>query len=155
MDLSNIDRMELRQRIIELDKTRAVLLKAADDEYEGRTPSVNVEYDAEVERLLKAKNDVWDKASEAFKAGIAALDAKFPGLVKAATARDALDEHDNAPEYSEVNDFDAFNNVVCCVLSGLPILDNDLTVEDGDGRKALALLIPGWPKPAPNPVPDF
>ena len=44
-----------------------------------------------------------------------------------------------------VAEFDDDAKAVCCVLTGLPILDGDETIEDSEGRKALAAAIVGWP----------
>lgn len=145
MDLSKIDRMELRQRIIELDKARIPLAKASDDEEALHEEApINSAYETEREKLAQIRYEAQQKARDDYNAALKALDASFPD--KSMPARDALAKHDAAPEYRDVDCFDDDTGAaVCCVLSGLPILDDDVTVEDSDCRRALVAAIPGWP----------
>lgn len=139
VDTSKIDRMDVRRRIIELDAQRPALSRAAD----GDRP-YPPEYDAEVAALEAARDEARNAADETFDAAMAALQTKF-GVVDIEAAEAALEAHDEAPEYTLVADFGCDSLAVCCCLSGLPILDDDKTVRDSDGNKALRAAIPQWP----------
>lgn len=135
IDTSRIDRMELRREILALDEKRKALQAEADAEEGPMTD--------EIEQLRQAYVRERNEAERAYAQRCADVVHRYTGGTT--PAKDRLDEHDAAEAYREVNEWDEDGSARCCVLTGLPILDDDVTVEDGDGRRALAAAIPGWP----------
>lgn len=141
MDTSKIYRMELRREVLELDEKRKELA-AAVIEAESKIADTTA-YDEELAREDATFSRESDELLRAHMARCAAIRAAHGA--PAQQVNDALDEHDNAAAYEEVAYYDDDGQAVRCVLTGLPILEGDETIEDSEGRKALAAAIAGWP----------
>ena len=133
IDTSNVDRMELRQRLAEQDETRKALVAAVDA-------------CGEHAELGALRDQLWAEQ--------AALEEKYDQLRWAITDRFgalpdhpqvALDAHDLATEADFFNVSCDNGELVRCCVSGLVLLDDDVTVEDCEGRKALVSVLP-WPE---------
>lgn len=136
IDTSKIDRMDLRQDILALEEKRKGLVAVFE--------AVNEEAEAEIDRESAIYERERRERSEAFYARCAEIPRAHGGGDK--SAEDALEDHDNnSPAYGECIDFDDDGLAERCCITGLPLLDGDETVEDSEGRKALANAIPGWP----------
>jgi len=134
-----IDRMELRHELLALDEKRKKLEAAAKAESKAEDAACDEEIAREEATWNRERDELW----RAHKARCDAI--RIARGVPIRSAEDALAEHDSAVAYRDVYDFDNDDQAVRCVLTGLPILDGDETIEDSKGRKALAAAISGWP----------
>lgn len=137
IDTSKIDRMDVRREVLALDEKRKSLEAAL--EGESQTAACDEELEREEATWRRESDELW----RAHMARCDAIRTAHGAPLKA--AEDALEEHDQAAAYEAVAEFDADAKAVCCVLTGLPILDGDETIEDSEGLKALAAAISGWP----------
>lgn len=133
-----IDRMEIRQEILALDEKRKPLAEAvlsADDDLEDAI-AAEVQREEEIcEREVRERRAAFHKRVEEIRLAHGRTD----------DPQAALEAHDDAAAYAQVDDFDDEGLAVRCCLTGLPILDEDETVADSEGRKALVAAIPNWP----------
>lgn len=139
IDTSRIDRMELRQQIAALDEARKPLADAVDKIDADKWEKI----DAEIAR----EREIYDRERREREAAffkrceeIRAAHGEVPGDPQA-----ALEAHDAHEAYGEAYGFDGGSNAERCCLTGLPLLEGDVLIEDGDGNKALAAAVPGWP----------
>ncbi|HMN37568.1 MAG TPA: hypothetical protein PKD49_07650 [Hyphomicrobium sp.] len=139
IDTSKIDRMDVRREVIALDEKRKKLEAAAKAESKAEDAACDEEIAREEATWNRERDELW----RAHKARCDAI--RIARGVPIRSAEDALAEHDSAVAYRDVYDFDNDDQAVRCVLTGLPILDGDETIEDSEGRKALARAIVGWP----------
>lgn len=137
--IRTVDRMELRREILVLDEKRKELVAAAAAEKETMSTALRDE-------LLVAEC-IWNRESNelwlAHQHRLAAI-RKAHGALEA-SADQALDDHDKAAAYNEAREFNADGQAVCCILTGLPILEGDEVITDSEDRMALAAAIADWP----------
>lgn len=139
IDTSRIDRMELRQQIAALDEARKPLADAVDKIDEDKWEKIYAEIAREREiydRERREREAAFFKRCEEIRAA----HGEVPGDPQA-----ALEAHDAHEAYGEAYGFDGVGNAERCCLTGLPLLEGDVLIEDGDGNTALAAAVPGWP----------
>lgn len=102
----------------------------------------------EVERLQALRIDRLD-----VRAKLQELDRERRKLLDAdkEDAVLAFDElHEEEYDEAGVVSYDDEGQCECCVLTGLPIIEGDETVEDSEYRRGLVKAIPQWPEFSPE-----
>lgn len=138
IDTSRIDRMELRQQLIALDEARKPLADAVD-----KIDAVKwAKIDAEIAREHEIYERERREREAAYYKRCAEIRAAY-GETEGDPEAD-LEKHDQHEAYELALEYDAQSVVRCC-LTGLPLLEGDVLIDDSEGNRALAAAVPGWP----------
>lgn len=139
IDTSRIDRMELRQQLIALDDARKPLADAVAKIDEKKWAKIDEEIAREHEIYERERRE---REAAYYKrcAEIRAAHGEIEGDPEA-----ALEKHDQHEAYESALGYDDESYVLRCCLTGLPLLEGDVLIEDENGNKALAAAVPGWP----------